>query len=221
MSEKKANIKKRNWAFVAYPTKEQLEKLGSCYDGSDGYGQLPDDWLEILRQTGLQCAISPLHDKDLDPTGKPKKPHYHIILCYAGPTSFNVVNSLCDSLFQPIPQALEQVRGYYRYLTHKDNPEKYQYSDEDIQTLNGFNISDFVELSKSEILEIKKKLQELIRTECIIEYSDFMDYLLDNGMSLEYEVASNNTYFFEKYIASKRNKLKNICVNEDTGEVLK
>lgn len=201
MTTKKSNVKKRHWAFVLYPE------------------SAPNNWIEILQQTGLQCVISPLHDKDLNPTGEPKKAHYHIILCYSGPTTFNAVNSLCDSLNQPIPQALEQVRGYYRYLTHKDNPEKYQYSDEDIQTLNGFNISDFVELSKSEVLEIKKKLQELIRTECIVEYSDFMDYLLDNGMSLEYEVASNNTYFFEKYIASKRNKFKNMRVNEDTGEL--
>lgn len=201
MTVKKSNVKKRNWAFVLYPE------------------SAPVNWIEILQQTGLQCVISPLHNKDVYPTGEPKKPHYHIILCYSGPTSFNVVKALCDSLNQPIPQALEQVRGYYRYLTHKDNPEKYQYSDEDIQPLNGFNISDFVELSKSEILEIKKKLQELIRTEHIIEYSDFMDYLLDNGMSLEYEVGSNNTYFFEKYIASKRNKFKNMRVNEDTGEL--
>lgn len=201
MTSKKSNVKKRNWAFVLYPE------------------SAPVDWVDILQQTGLQCVISPLHDKDLDPTGEPKKPHYHIILCYSGPTSFNVVKALCDSLNQPIPQALEQVRGYYRYLTHKDNPEKYQYDDDEIRTINGFNISDFVELSKSEILEIKKKLQELIRTEFIIEYSDFMDYLLDNGMSLEYEVGSNNTYFFEKYIASKRNKFKSMRVNENTGEL--
>lgn len=201
MSSKKSNVKKRNWAFVLYPE------------------SAPDNWIEILQKTGLQCAISPLHDKDIDPTGEPKKAHYHIILCYSGPTSFNVVKTICDSLNQPIPQALEQVRGYYRYLTHKDNPEKYQYADEEIRTINGFNISDFIELSKSEVLEIKKKLQELIRTECIIEYSDFMDYLLDNGMSLEYEVGSNNTYFFEKYISSKRNKFKNMRVNEDTGEL--
>ena len=201
MATKKSNVKKRHWAFVLYPE------------------SAPSDWLEQLQKTGLQCVISPLHDKDLNPTGEPKKAHYHIILSYAGPTTFNAVNSLCDSLNQPIPQALEQVRGYYRYLTHKDNPEKYQYSEDDIKALNGFNIADFVELSKSEVLEIKKKLQELIRTECIIEYSDFMDYLLDNGMSLEYEVGSNNTYFFEKYIASKRNKFKSMRVNENTGEL--
>lgn len=196
VSSSEKNIKKRNWAFIVYPD--------SC----------PSDWQDILQKTGLQCVISPLHDKDLNATGEPKKPHWHIIISYSGPTSFSVVKKLTDSLNSPIPQALEQVRGYYRYLTHKDNPEKAQYSDDDIKTLNGFNISDFVELSKSEVLEIKRKLQSLIRELDFIEYSDFMDYLLDNDMSLEYEVGSNNTYFFEKYISSRRNKFKSKIIDK-------
>ena len=108
------NIKKRNWAFVLYPE------------------SAPENWKEILQQTGLGIAISPLHDKDVNPTGEVKKAHYHIILIYDGPTTYNNVRSLTESLGQPIPQPLEQVRGYYRYLTHKDNPEKYQYDDKDI-----------------------------------------------------------------------------------------
>lgn len=191
MDLKKSNIKKRNWAFILYPE------------------SAPENWIELLQKTGLQCAISPLHNKDKDPTATPKKAHYHIIACYSGPTSYNVVKTLTDSFNASIPQALEQVRGYYRYLTHKDNPEKYQYNESDIKTVNGFNISDFVELSKSEVLEIKKKLQQLIRNLNIFEYADFMDYLQDNDLNVEYEVASNNTYFFEKYITSRRNKYKN------------
>jgi hypothetical protein len=184
----KQNVKKRNWAFVVYPE------------------SLPPDWLDVLRGTGLQCAISPLHDKDLEPTGTPKKPHYHVIACYAGPTSYNVVKGLTDQLHGPGPQPLEQVRGYYRYLTHKDNPEKYQYSDSEIVTLNGFCILDFVELTKSEVLTIKKDLQTLIRQADILEYSDLMDLLQDSDATDKYDVASSNTYFFEKYISSRRNK---------------
>lgn len=184
-------VKKRNWAMVLYPD------------------SAPDNWIELLQKTGLQSAVSPLHDKDLDPTGEPKKAHYHIILCYSGPTSYTVVKSLCDSLNQPIPQALEQVRGYYRYLTHLDNPEKYQYDALGIKTINGFNIIDFVELTKSEVLRIKKELQGFIRSENIVEYADLMDFLQDGLNTDYYDVASCNTYFFEKYITSRRNKQKN------------
>ena len=118
------NVKKRNWWFILYPE------------------SAPADWKDKLSQTGLQCAVSPLHDKDLDPTGEAKKPHYHIILCYSGPTSYNVVSELTASLNCPIPQAVEQVRGCYRYFTHMDNPDKYQYPSIDIFTINGFSILD-------------------------------------------------------------------------------
>lgn len=186
------NIKKRNWAFVLYPE------------------SAPADWRDRLQQTGLQCAISPLHDKDINPTGEPKKPHYHIIMIYSGPTAYNVVKRLTDGLNQPIPQALEQVRGYYRYLTHEDNPEKAQYSKADIETLNGFSIADFVELSRSEVIKLKREIQAFIRDNGLTEYSDLMDCLMDAGemMSDHYEIAANNTLFFDRYLGSRRYKVE-------------
>lgn len=189
MSEK-SNIKKRNWVCIIYPD--------SC----------PSNWQEILQETGLQCAISPLHDKDTEEDGVTlKKPHWHVILCYSGPTSFNVVKRLTDSLNAPIPQGLESIRGQYRYFTHQDNPDKFQYNSSDIKSINGFNISDYVELTKSEVIIIKKELQTLIRDMDFLEYSDFMNYLCDNDTGSFYDVASNNTYFFDRYITSRRNKL--------------
>ena len=96
----------------------------------------------------------------------------------------------------------------YRYFTHIDNPEKYQYDSKDIRTLNGFDILDFVEMTKSEVNKALKDLQELIRNLDIMEYADFMDFLLDNVQNELYDVASSHTYFFEKYISSRRNKSK-------------
>lgn len=186
------NIKKRNWAFVLYPE------------------SAPADWRDRLQKTGLQCAISPLHDKDINPTGDPKKPHYHVILVYSGPTAFNVVKRLTEDLRQPIPQALEQVRGYYRYLTHEDNPEKAQYDKKDIETINGFDIREFVEMTKSEVIRYKREIQAFIRDNYLTEYSDLMDALLDAGevMADHYEVAANNTLFFDRYLSSRRYKVE-------------
>ena len=190
-SKKGYNVKKRNWAFVLYPE------------------SAPDDWREQLQKSGLQVAVSPLHDKDIDPNGEPKKAHYHIILIYSGPTSYSVVNALCSSLNQPIPKPLESVRGYFRYFTHKDNPDKFQYNDDDITYINGFNILDFVELTKSEVNMYKRKIQQIIRDGDITEYCELMDILLDSdGYSNEYDVASSHTLFFNNYLCSRRNKLK-------------
>ena len=164
----------------------------------------PEDWREQLRQAGLRCAISPLHDKDVNPDGEPKKPHYHVILVYDGPTTYSNVKGLTDRLNQPIPQPLEQVRGYYRYLTHEDNPEKYQYDRSEIQILNGFSIGDFTELTRSEVTKLVREVQVLIRDNQVFEYAELMDWLLDAGeaMADHYEVARNNTLFFKSYITS-------------------
>jgi len=188
--EKSRDVKKRNWAFVLYPESAM------------------EDWREQLQQTGLQCAISPLHDKDLNADEKEKKPHWHVIVCYSGPTSYSVVSKLTEKLNATIPQPLEQIRGYYRYFTHKDNPEKYQYDKKEIKTINGFNILDYVELTKSEVNEIKLRLQALIRDLMIYEYCDLLDYLMDNSLSNEYDVASGHTFLFDRYITSRRHKVQ-------------
>ena len=51
-----------------------------------------------------------------------------MIVTYEGPTAQSVVERLTERLNAPKPIPLEQVR-YYRYLTHKDNPEKAQYDE--------------------------------------------------------------------------------------------
>lgn len=189
MAEK--NVKKRNWAFVLYPE------------------SAPADWLEQLQKTGLPCAISPLHDRDVNATGEQKKPHYHVMVFYQGPTSYNVVKRLTDGLHQPIPQVVEQVRGYYRYLTHMDNPEKAQYPASEIRTLNGFDIGDFVDMTKSEVTKVLRALMDYIRENDLMEYADLMDMTMCEGVPPEwFDVASSHTLFFTGYLKSRRYRVE-------------
>ena len=178
-------IKKRNWGAVIYPE------------------SAPQDWIEILKLKGISFAVSPLHDKDINPTGEVKKPHYHIIMCFNGPTSQNVVNQIMEELHQPIAIALESVRGYYRYFTHADNPEKYQYSSNEIQVFNGFDVTDV--LNNFEVFQCLKSIQALIQENAIVEYADLMDYLLLNDFHELWNVASSHTLFLNTYITSRRN----------------
>lgn len=198
MAEK--NVKKRCWAFVLYPE------------------SAPKDWREQLAKSGIQCAVSPLHDRDTNPTGEPKKPHHHVILVYGNPTTYSNVKAFTNGrLGQTIPQPLEQVRGYYRYLTHADNPEKAQYSAAEIETINGFDIRDFVEMTKSEVTRYKRELLVFIRDNDLMEYADLLDVLLDGGEATAdlFEVASNHTLFLTKYIASRRYKATGVSRGDD------
>lgn len=182
------NIKKRNWAFVLYTE------------------SAPEDWREILKLKGLTFAVSPLHDKDINPDNTPKKPHYHIILVFGSPTTYNNVKSITDELNQPIPIPLESVRGYYRYFTHLDNPEKHQYDSTKIELYNGFDVTDV--LNNFEVFQCLKTIQSLIQENNIFEYSELMDYLLYHEFLELWNVASSHTLFLNTYITSRRNKHK-------------
>lgn len=122
---------------------------------------------------------------------------------------------------KPTPIAIPPTKTIKRrYLTHKDNPEKAQYDEREIKTINGFNIADFSELTRSEITQIKKTLQALIRQYDIVEYAQLMDFLQDEEMNVEYEVASNNTLFFDRYIGSRRHAPRVPKCDPETGEVI-
>lgn len=186
----KKYTKSRIWASVGYPE------------------SLPDDWLDRLRETGLQIAISPLHDKDINPTGEVKKPHYHIIFNYDGPTTYEHVKEICDSFNMTIPIKLESLRGMYRYHLHLDNPEKFQYDDRDRILLNGFDSNSVNDLTKTEVDKYKKEIISFIIDNDICEYSDLLEILLFNDEVNLLNVASNHTILFHTFISSRRNKAK-------------
>lgn len=184
-------LKGRNWAFVMYPE------------------SMPSDWYDRLQMTGLPFAISPLHDKDVNPTGESKKPHYHVICYYENPTTAKAVKELvCDLVNATIPIKLESMHGMYRYHIHADNPEKYQYDDKDRIFINGFDTNKVDALTYVEISKIMSEIQSLIIKEHIMEYADLMDILLDNDLRNMWDVARNNTVFLNSYISSRRFKTK-------------
>ena len=65
-SQKARDTRGRNFATMVYPE------------------SAPENWREILAGYFIPAFISPLHDKDLNPTGEPKKPHHHVMLMFEG-----------------------------------------------------------------------------------------------------------------------------------------
>lgn len=179
----------RSWAFVIYPE------------------SLPENWKQIITDTGLPMAISPLHDKDVNPTGEEKKSHYHVICYYENATTYNnVKQNVTDRLNGTIPIKLESMRGMYRYHLHLDNPEKYQYDDRDRMFFNGFDIDFASKLTRTEINKLIREIHTFINNNDIVEYIDLLDILKDNDLVDMYDIAISNTLLFKSLLDSKRNK---------------
>lgn len=191
--------KSRFWVLIGYPE------------------SLPIDWKERLTQSGVQVAISPLHDKDLnETTGELKKPHYHMILNFGGPTTYAVALGYAEMLNAPNPQPNNSVIGAIRYFTHRDNPEKAQYSKKDITTINGFDIGAYDAPTASEKVEIKKQISILIRKESIHDYGLLMTRL-ENENDLWWQVASESTIFFRALTDTQyRRKKHDVLYTQET-----
>lgn len=185
------NKKGRNWAFVVYPD------------------SLPENWQDIISETGLPMAFSPLHDHDVDPTGEPKKPHFHVICYYENATTSRAVEeNVTSRLNGTIPIKLESMTGMYRYHIHLDNPEKYQYDDRNRTFYNGFDVNKVSSLTYAEIQKLLREIQNIIIDNDIIEYSILLDLLLGCNNYNMWDVACNHTLLLNTYICSRRHHKK-------------
>lgn len=200
----KTIVKARYWSFFVYPD------------------SAPENWIEMLQFTGLPFCISPLHDKDTNPDGTKKKPHWHVLICYGGPTTFsNVKKNITDQLNAPHPQYLQSVKGMYRYFIHQDNPEKYQYDKKEIRSFGGFSIDDYAEMTMSEEDRIATSIEDIIIENNIKELWQLYIFLRENNLTEQKMYLRRNTYFFDKLISSLRHSgMSYQNVDESTGEVL-
>lgn len=97
----------------------------------------PEDWKDIFDELHLPVVISPIHDRDKNPDGTTKKPHYHVPIHFESKKSLEQVSELSEKLNSPIPMKQDSWRGICRYCCHLDNPEKAQYDPSDVVCLGG------------------------------------------------------------------------------------
>lgn len=119
----------RNFATVVYPD------------------SAPDDWQEILSDQHIPAFISPLHDKDVNPTGEEKKPHYHVMIMFENVKTREQAQAVFDSIGGVGLEVVQTIRGYARYLCHLDNPEKTQYPQEEVRCLAGADYPGIIGLA--------------------------------------------------------------------------
>ncbi len=182
----------RNWTFLVYPTKDYLESIGSDYDGSDGYGSVPDNWRSVLDDYHVSWVESELHDKDINPDGTPKKPHWHILLLFDGVQSFEQVEEISNQLNGARPEKVKSVKGLIRYFGHLDNPEKYQYGLGGIFCHQGADLGEILLPSRSEKLNILNEIRVFIKDNDIRYFNDVLDYAAENKFDTWFDYLSSS-----------------------------
>jgi hypothetical protein len=170
---------------------------------------MPENWRAVLREKMWDVLISPLHDKDVNADGTPKKPHHHVILSAGSAwiTMKELVEVGETLRGMAIPQKCSNPKGMIRYFIHADNPEKAQYDKSDIEVYGNYDIEECFQRTKQEEDYLHAQIISFVKDKDIVEFSDLMDYCLEN----DYEwfcFLSRHSYMIDKYITSRRHKKK-------------
>ncbi|HEL1566119.1 TPA: replication protein [Streptococcus suis] len=178
----------------------------------------PENYVDILNDLQIPWIVSPLHGADLDKDGNIKKPHWHAAFFFDSLKSYKQVSSLVTEYLKAPShvQIIHSTTGFFHYLTHAENPEKAQYSLEDIQYGAGFNLEQF--LQSQNIDSYLGSIIDLVETENIKEFSDLVTYARQSDTAL-LKLIINRAYFFSRYLDSKRHSRNNIKVIDHLTEL--
>ena len=204
MSEKKSRGagRTRNWTFILYPE------------------SAPENWREILDDMHVEWIESPLHDKDVNATGEPKKAHIHILVLYEGVKSYEQVKELTELLNCTIPQKCAGAKALVRYMAHLDNPEKAQYNVSDIIGHGGVDLAEMLRPSLSDRYMYIDEMMDYIDDCQIVEFNELMRYARKNRRDDWFPLlCDNSAYVINQYIKSCRHSRKP-KIDEETGEIL-
>lgn len=179
------------------------------YNDHDEYSA----FVQEINDLGLLCALSPLHDKDIDPksdTGQLKKAHTHVVLKFPHAVGHRAVNEITQK-FQGATDYVQRILNpakMVEYLTHENQPEKHHYNIDDVTWLNGATMDDFpdeFQLNKKERRE-QEEIQNLMELLQIIDtvapksIKDLSRWCVENNRPDLLRLIFKNSYYFDRVL---------------------
>lgn len=180
----------RVWAAVVYPE------------------SAPENWRDLLDAEHIEWAESPLHQFDVnDSTGEVKKAHWHIVMAFDGPKSYEQVHEILAPLNCTVPQKCHSLKGAVRYFAHLDNPEKYQYPPSAIIGHGGFDVAAALAPSSAQRYELIREMKDWCLREDVCEFSDLLDYASEHQFDDWFPLLCDSCAFvMREYLNSRRFK---------------
>ena len=204
MGEKKSTLRTLNYATVVY--------LDSA----------PPDWQDKLESLMVRTFISPYHDRDKNPNGEYKKPHYHVLMMYDSVKTIKQAEENIKKFGGVGCEVVNSTRGYARYLCHLDNPEKAQYSIDDVKSLCGADYIGTINLVTDKY-KIIGEMQDFCEKYDVTSFYLLCNYARKNRSDWYRALCDNSAFYMKEYLKSKKwskdNDLYHI-IDKETGEVI-
>lgn len=204
MPKAKTQVRTRNFATVVYPE------------------SAPENWQDILTQQFVPAFVSPLHDKDINPGGEAKKAHYHVMLMFDGVKTVEQAQSIFTLIGGVGCEVVQSVRGYARYLCHLDNPEKVQYSQDDVRTMCGADYASVIGLATDKYKALGE-MQDFCEKYNVVSFYLLSKYARTHRTDWYRILCDCGSVYMREYLKSKQwsqEQEMNEIIDPETGEVL-
>lgn len=182
---KRAGQRHPNWTAVVYPE------------------SAPADWRDRLDEHHIEWVESPLHDRDVNPDGTLKKPHWHIAMRFDCVKTYEQVMELLKPINAPSAKYVQSMKGLLRYFTHMDNPEKAQYNAADIKAHGGFDVSAALAPTATETTEIVREMMRFVVRYKVTEFAELVVYAMEEQPTW-FDVLNTHCYLIREFMKSRR-----------------
>lgn len=183
MSKSTGSGRTRNFATVVYPE------------------SAPERWQSILEEEFVPAFISPLHDSDVDPFGEKKKEHYHVVIMFDSVKTNEQAKELFEKIGGVGCEKVNSIRGYARYLCHLDNPEKFQYAQENVRCLCGADYSGTIGLATDKYKAISEMIDYCTENR-VYSYADLLRYCRTYRFDWFRVLCDNGTVVMKEFLKS-------------------
>lgn len=204
MSKSKTQVRTRNFATVVYPESS------------------PENWEDILTEQFVPAFISPLHDKDINPGGEAKKAHYHVMIMFDGVKTIEQAQSIFTLIGGVGCEVVQSVRGYARYLCHLDNPEKAQYSQDEVRSMGGADFVSAIGLATDKYKALGE-MQDFCEKYNVVSFYLLSKYARTHRTDWYRILCDCGSVYMREYLKSKlwsqAQEMTDI-IDPETGEVL-
>lgn len=195
-------LRSNTWTFCIYPDRS-----------------LPKDYLSIIGSWCIPTLLSPVHDADVNGNGMEKIKHIHVMIYFGkgANKSYTQVMKFVEKLNGCPCEVVHNSVGLIRYFIHKDNPEKAQYSIDDMKSFFGFQYKEAFDNTIADEDIMYNFIEDFIEEHFVYNYYQLTKALKKHNMINELNFLRRHSIHIRSYLTDKYQILKRLdkLNNED------
>ena len=175
---------------------------------------VPSEWEELERIKEIGKRVSSLHyfiehKNDVNELGEPVKPHWHLLMTMSSSRDLNTVRNYFADIEKLLENSFEKINSIHwakRYLVHADDPNKWQYSPNEVETNDKYYKDLFIS-NQTKIEETKQIIAIYKDMDNTSNFNEFLAQMESKMYTMSNHQRSTFIPFLRRYYHEFKNNV--------------